>query len=130
MVRRSIAILGGGPGGYEAALVAAQLTEWVAGLPEGLQTPVGDDGVALSGGERRRVAVARALIAGGPVLVLDEPTSGLGNQVGEQLVDDVLAVAGARSVLLITHRAAEADLCDSTVTLEQGVMLWPTRGDP
>jgi thiol reductant ABC exporter CydC subunit len=113
-----------------AALVAAQLTEWVAGLPEGLQTPVGDDGVALSGGERRRVAVARALIAGGPVLVLDEPTSGLGNQVGEQLVDDVLAVAGARSVLLITHRAAEADLCDSTVTLEQGVMLWPTRGDP
>jgi ABC-type transport system involved in cytochrome bd biosynthesis fused ATPase/permease subunit len=92
----------------------------VATLPAGLETPVGDDGVALSGGERRRVAVARALIAGGRVLVLDEPTSGLDAALADHLIDDVLAAAGERSVLLITHRAAEAARCATTVVLEAG----------
>jgi ATP-binding cassette, subfamily C, bacterial CydC len=107
----------------QAALDATALTGWVAGLPDALQTPVGADGVALSGGERRRVAVARALIAGGPVLLLDEPTSGLGTELAAQLIDGVLAAAGGRSVLLITHRAEEASRCERTVTLEQGVVL-------
>jgi ATP-binding cassette subfamily C protein CydC len=104
----------------DAALAAAQLSGWVTTLPSGLETPVGDEGVAVSGGERRRLAVARALVAGGSVLVLDEPTAGLDASLADQLIDDVLAAAGPRSVLLITHRAAEADRCDATVTLEAG----------
>jgi ABC-type transport system involved in cytochrome bd biosynthesis fused ATPase/permease subunit len=111
---------GAAAGEVAAALEAAQLTAWVATLPAGLETPVGDDGVALSGGERRRVAVARALIAGGRVLVLDEPTSGLDAALADHLIDDVLAAAGERSVLLITHRAAEAARCATTVVLEAG----------
>jgi ABC-type transport system involved in cytochrome bd biosynthesis fused ATPase/permease subunit len=103
-----------------AALDAAQLGAWVATLPAGLETQVGEDGVAVSGGERRRLAVARALLAGGPVLVLDEPTGGLDAPLADQLIDDVLAAAGGRSVLLITHRAAEAARCDAVVTLEAG----------
>jgi ABC-type transport system involved in cytochrome bd biosynthesis fused ATPase/permease subunit len=103
-----------------AALDAAQLSEWVATLPSGLETQVGEEGVAVSGGERRRLAVARALLAGGPVLVLDEPTSGLGTLQADQLIGDVLAAAGERSVLLITHRADEAGRCDTTLTLEAG----------
>jgi thiol reductant ABC exporter CydC subunit len=106
-----------------AALDAAQLGGWVAGLPAGLETPVGEEGVAVSGGERRRLAVARALLAGGPVLVLDEPTSGLDTPLADQLIDDVLAAAGRRAVLLITHRAGEAERCDATVTLEAGRVL-------
>ena len=102
------------------ALEAAQLRQWVATLPAGLDTPVGEDGVAVSGGERRRLAVARALLAGGPVLVLDEPTSGLDAPLADQLITDVLAAAKDRSVLLITHRAGEAARCDTTVTLEAG----------
>jgi ATP-binding cassette, subfamily C, bacterial CydC len=105
------------------ALAAAQLTEWVAGLPEGLDTPVGDEGVALSGGERRRVAVARALIGGGPILLLDEPTSGLQEELAAQLIKDVPGAAGTRRVLLVTHRAAEAHACGSVLTLECGAAL-------
>jgi ATP-binding cassette subfamily C protein CydC len=103
-----------------AALDAAQLSEWVATLPSGLETPVGEEGVAVSGGERRRLAVARALVAGGPILILDEPTGGLDAPLADRLLTDVLAAAGTRSVLLITHRASEAASCDAVVTLEEG----------
>jgi thiol reductant ABC exporter CydC subunit len=107
------------------ALRAARLTAWVATLPEGLDTPVGEDGVAVSGGERRRLAVARALLAPGPLLILDEPTSGLDPALADELVDGVLEIVGERSVLLITHRAGEAARCDATVTLEAGRVLSP-----
>jgi ATP-binding cassette, subfamily C, bacterial CydC len=105
-----------------AALEAAQLAGWVATLPEGLDTSVGDDGVALSGGERRRLAVARALLAPGPVLVLDEPTSALEPELADRVVRGVLASAAetGRSVLVVTHRQAEADLCAGAVALEAG----------
>ena len=108
-----------------AALRAACLDAWVAALPDGLDTPVGEDGVALSGGERRRLAVARALLAPGPVVILDEPTSGLDPQLADQLMERVLAAAGQRSVLVITHRATEAARCDTTVTLESGRVVSP-----
>jgi ABC-type transport system involved in cytochrome bd biosynthesis fused ATPase/permease subunit len=102
------------------ALHAARLDGWVATLPEGLETPVGEDGVALSGGERRRLAVARALLAPGPVIILDEPTSGLDAGLADELIGGVLRAAGERSVLVITHRATEAARCDATVALEAG----------
>ena len=105
-----------------AALAVACLAEWVATLPLGLDTPVGEDGVELSGGERRRLAVARAVLAPGPVLVLDEPTSGLDPKLADTLLDGVLGAAAAsgRSVLLVTHRQAEAARCEAVLTLESG----------
>ncbi len=109
------------------ALRVARLDEWVATLPQGLETPVGEDGVALSGGERRRLSVARAVLAPGPLVILDEPTSGLDPDLADELIEGVLHVAGDRSVLVITHRAAEAARCDVVVALEAGRIV-STRG--
>jgi thiol reductant ABC exporter CydC subunit len=115
-----------------AALRAARLDVWLAALPAGLDTPVGEDGVAVSGGERRRLAVARALLAPGGVLVLDEPTSGLEVALADDLIERVLAAAGSRSVLVITHRPGEAARCDTAIALEAGrvVSTSPTSPSP
>jgi ABC-type multidrug transport system fused ATPase/permease subunit len=101
----------------QGALAQARLAAWVETLPDGLDTPVGEDGARLSGGQRQRLVVARALLADAPVLLLDEPTAHLDPPTAEALVRDVLAAADGRSVLLITHRPEGLDLVDRVVTL-------------
>ena len=99
------------------ALDRGRLGEWVASLPDGLDTLVGEDGAQLSGGQRQRLTVARALLSDAPVLVLDEPTAHLDPETAELLVRDILAAADDRSVLLITHRPEGLDLVDEVVEL-------------
>jgi thiol reductant ABC exporter CydC subunit len=99
------------------ALRRARLDEWVATLPDGLDTLVGEEGGRLSGGQRQRLVVARALLADAPVLLLDEPTAHLDGPTAEALIGDVLSAADGRSVLLITHRPEGLDLVDRVVTL-------------
>jgi ATP-binding cassette subfamily C protein CydC len=86
------------------ALAAARLLDWTDTLPDGLATLIGEHGVQLSGGQRRRLALARALLADFPVLILDEPTEHLDDETAAALTRDLLAAAGDRTVLLITHR--------------------------
>ena len=88
----------------ETALRRARLWDFVSGLPEGLDTLVGEQGRELSGGQRQRLVVARALLGNAPVLVLDEPTAHLDPATARSLIDDVLDAAGEAAVLLITHR--------------------------
>ncbi|MFD0525265.1 ATP-binding cassette domain-containing protein [Paractinoplanes durhamensis] len=101
------------------ALTQARLRDWVDGLPAGLETAVGEHGMELSGGERRRLALARALLAGFEVLILDEPTEHLDDDTAAALTRDLLAAAGTRTVLLITHRPGIAAEVDRVVTLGQ-----------
>ncbi len=121
------------PGASDAALwealAQARLADWVATLPDGLDTPVGEDGARLSGGQRQRLVVARALLADAPVLLLDEPTAHLDPPTAEALVRDVLAAADDRSVLLITHRPEGLDLVDRVVMLGPGEPL-ESRSSP
>jgi ABC-type transport system involved in cytochrome bd biosynthesis fused ATPase/permease subunit len=86
-----------------AALAHAHLWDWVASLPAGLDTRVGERGRALSGGQRQRLALARVFLADPPVLVLDEPTAHLDVETAGALLDDLWQVAGQRSVVLVTH---------------------------
>jgi len=99
------------------ALRHARIWSWVERLPDGLDTPVGEDGRELSGGQRQRIAIARALLVDAPVLVLDEPTAHLDPATATELVADVFAAAGDRSILLITHRPEGLDLVDEVVSL-------------
>jgi ATP-binding cassette subfamily C protein CydC len=99
------------------ALRRAHLDHWVATLPEGLETPVGEDGGKLSGGQRQRLTLARALLSDAPVLVLDEPTAHLDPETAEAVVADAFDAAGDRSVLLITHRSEGLGLVDEVVAL-------------
>jgi thiol reductant ABC exporter CydC subunit len=99
------------------ALRRARLEDWVASLPEGLDTLVGEDGRRLSGGQRQRLTLARALLSDGKVLVLDEPTAHLDPETAQAVVDEAFEAAGERSVLLITHRDEGLDLVDEVVSL-------------
>jgi thiol reductant ABC exporter CydC subunit len=101
----------------ERALDRARLGAWIASLPDGAETFVGEEGAHLSGGQRQRILVARALLSSAPVLVLDEPTAHLDPETAEELVRDILASADGRSVLLITHRPEGLDLVDEVVVL-------------
>ena len=79
------------------ALRQARLADWVASLPDGPDTLVGEEGVQLSVGQRQRVALARAFLSDAPILVIDEPTAHLDPETAEALVRDVLAAADGRS---------------------------------
>ncbi|MDX6584466.1 MAG: ATP-binding cassette, subfamily bacterial CydCD, partial [Solirubrobacterales bacterium] len=86
-----------------AALRRAQLGEWLAGLPEGLDTALGTHGGPVSGGERQRLGVARALLADRPVLLLDEPTAHLDPPTATALSTELMATTRGRTALLVTH---------------------------
>ncbi len=102
------------------ALAAARLLDWVETLPDGLDTPVGEHGVRLSGGQRRRLALARALIADPAVLVLDEPTEHLDDAMAEAVIGDLLTATAGRTTLLITHHTGGLSSVDEIVTLNDG----------
>jgi|tagenome__1003787_1003787.scaffolds.fasta_scaffold20959159_2 thiol reductant ABC exporter CydC subunit len=103
-----------------AVLARARLAAWVDGLPDGMDTLVGEEGRRLSGGQRQRLVLARALLRDAPVLVLDEPTAHLDGATAEALMADVFAAARDAAVLLITHRSEGLDAVDQVVALDAG----------
>jgi len=113
----------------ERALRRAQIWDWIASLPDGADTYVGEEGTLVSGGERRRIALARTFLADAPIVVLDEPTAHLDPETAERLVDDALNATEGRTVLLITHRLEGLDAVDRTVRLSRGRLV-PSRSVP
>jgi ATP-binding cassette subfamily C protein CydC len=101
----------------QRALADAALTEWVAKLPQGLETRVGEGGSAVSGGEARRIALARALVQDAPLLILDEPTEGLDLATERLVVARLDERLQGKTVLIVTHRPACLALAGSVVWL-------------
>jgi ATP-binding cassette subfamily C protein CydCD len=107
----------------EAALAQAALADFVAALPDGLQTRVGERGVQLSGGQRQRVAIARAFLKDAPILVLDEATSHL-DTISEQLVRSALdALMRNRTTIVVAHRLSTIQSADLILVLSAGRVI-------
>ena len=110
------------------ALGTARLAEWVRSLPLGLDTPVGERGGMVSGGQRQRLALARVLLADFPVVVLDEPGANLDPATADPLTLDLLAATADRATVLITHRLAGCEVADEVIVLDAGRVV--QRGTP
>jgi ATP-binding cassette subfamily C protein CydC len=121
------------PDDARAALDRAGLGDWLAGLPDGVDTALGPDARSVSGGERRRLLLARSLLATAPLLLVDEPAEHLDPATADRLVGDLLAApratgpspagapgAAARGVLVVTHRLAPLAAADEVLVLRDG----------
>lgn len=104
------------------ALRDAGADGFVAGLPQGLDTVLGEDGTGLSAGQRQRLALARAFLADRPLLLLDEPTAALDGATEAGVVEAVRRLAAGRTVLLVVHRPALLAVADRVVTLGGGAV--------
>jgi ABC-type multidrug transport system fused ATPase/permease subunit len=115
------------PEEIEAAAHAAQIHEFIAGLPKGYDTLIGEQGLRLSGGERQRLAIARALLKDASVLIFDEPTANLDPQTEKQVLDTLFVTMRGKTSLLITHRLINLELVDEILVMDNGQIV--ERGD-
>lgn len=102
------------------ALEEAQLADFIRGLPEGLDTAIGDRGVRLSGGQRQRLGIARALYHNPEILVFDEATSALDNETEAAVMDAINSFHGRKTMIIIAHRLNTIEKCDIIYKVDAG----------
>lgn len=106
-----------------AVAKAAKIHEFILSLPQGYETPVGERGLKLSGGEKQRVGIARTLLKNPPILLLDEATSALDTETERDIQDELRAMSEGRTVITIAHRLSTIADADQIVVLENGVIV-------
>lgn len=111
---------GAGEAEVEAAARGAQIHGFIAAQPLQYDTPVGERGLKLSGGEKQRVAIARTLLKNPPILILDEATSALDSRTEAEILDTLRTVAEKRTTIVIAHRLSTIVDADEIVVLDQG----------
>ena len=107
-------------------LEEAQLKEFVEGLPNGLDTTIGDRGVRLSGGQRQRIGIARALYHDPEILVFDEATSALDNDTEAAVMEAVNSFLGKKTMIIIAHRLNTIEKCDSIYRVDNEMLIQTT----
>jgi ATP-binding cassette subfamily B protein len=98
----------------------ARIAHFVEALPQGFQTPVGERGLKLSGGEKQRVAIARTILKAPPILILDEATSALDTNTEREIQAELEKVSHGRTTLVIAHRLSTVVNADEIIVLERG----------
>jgi ATP-binding cassette subfamily B protein len=111
---------GSDPAQIAAAARAAHIDEFIARLPDGYETRVGERGLKLSGGEKQRVAIARTILKDPAILVFDEATSALDSQTEQRIQAELEAIAAARTTLVIAHRLSTIVHADQILVLDAG----------
>ena len=104
------------------ALASAQLSDFVASLPDGDRTIIGENGVLLSGGQRQRIGIARALYRNPSVLVFDEATSALDNDTEAAVVSAIEALRGTHTLIIVAHRLSTIASCNKVYRFEHGTV--------
>ena len=107
----------------EAAAHAAQIHDFIMGLPKGYNTLIGEQGLRLSGGERQRLAIARTIIKDAPILILDEPTANLDTLTERQVLETLFALMRRKTSLLITHRLVGLENVNEILVLNHGQIV-------
>jgi ATP-binding cassette subfamily B protein len=105
-----------------AAADMAQIGPFIASLPKGYDTPVGERGLKLSGGEKQRVAIARTILKGPPILILDEATSALDTKTEQDIKAALDVVSANRTTLVIAHRLSTVINADEIIVLRDGLI--------
>ena len=105
------------------SLRLAKLDRLVDALPQGLDTPLREQGVRLSGGERKRVGIARALYDDPEVLVLDEATADLDYETEQAFTQTLLGLKGHKTIIVIAHRLSMVKGCDTVLFMQDGTVI-------
>ena len=105
------------------ALKKAKLDDFVASLPGGDDTEVGERGTRLSGGQRQRIGIARALYSDPDILVLDDATSALDNETEKEVMNAINGLKGSKTIIMIAHRLSTIKNCDTVYEVKNGVVV-------
>ncbi len=105
------------------ASAMAALYETIKSFPDGFDTVTGEKGVILSGGQKQRIALARAFLRDTPILILDDPISQVDLETGASIIKSIWAMAGLKTIIIVSHRLSAVRLADQIITLDKGSIV-------
>jgi len=101
----------------------AALYETIKSFPDGFDTVTGEKGVILSGGQKQRIALARSFLRDTPILILDDPISQVDLETGASIIKSIMAMAGLRTIIIVSHRLSAVRFADQIITLDKGSIV-------